>query len=106
MRAPNTIWGPKGILVLRVDFFFNNELDANNNPEIDDRNNITGIDCHPKKQPKAVINFASPNPIASIFFKFLYIKIIIQIEKYPTKPPIIISIIFSLNLYSKSGIKK
>ena len=65
---------------------------------------MTGIDCQPKKQPKAVINFASPNPIASIFLNFIYKNY--PNKKYPTKPPIIISIIFSLNLYSKSGIKK
>ena len=63
--------GAKRYFSFKGRFFFNNELNENNRPEIEDKNNITGIDCHPKKHPKADINFASPNPIASIFFKFL-----------------------------------
>ena len=89
-----------------MDFFFNSEPAEKKSPEIDEKNNITGIDCQPKKQPKADINFASPSPIASIFFNFLYIKIINHIDKYPAKPPDIICEIFSLNLYSILGIKK
>ena len=48
---------------------------------IDEKNNINGMDFKPKKVPIAAISLASPKPIASKFFNFLYKKIIIHIVK-------------------------
>ena len=56
--------------------------------KIEEKNKIKGIDIHPNQKPIADNNLASPNPMPSLFFNFLYPKIIIQIIKYPITPPI------------------
>ena len=61
---------------------------ANSNAIKEEKNKIKGIDIHPNQKPIADNNFASPNHMPSLFFNFLYPKIIIQIIKYPTTPPI------------------
>ena len=65
------MYGPKGIFVLKFLVLFNKDGITKIKPNIDDNIKTKRIDSGPKNNPTAVINFASPNPIASIFFIFL-----------------------------------
>ena len=67
--------------------FLNKSGMANANATKDEKNKIKGIDTHPNQKPIADKSFASPKPIPSLFFNFLYPKIIIHMTPYPITPP-------------------
>ena len=73
--------GPKGRAVFKELFPFNNFGIEYSSPKIDAVNKITKIDLRPNIKPSPDNNLASPKPIASTFFIFLYKNIIIQINK-------------------------
>ncbi len=52
--------------------FFINDGTTKIKPKIDETKRTKGIDCQPNNKPIPAINFASPNPMPSIFFITLY----------------------------------
>lgn len=83
------MYGPKGILVCKFFVLLSKLGTFVINAIKEEKNKIKGRQIQPNQKPIAAKSFASPNPIPSIFFNFLYKKIINQIIVYPATPPMI-----------------